>query len=165
MLIDIAARAFALHERLGARRVPVELRPICEALGVHVVRWELPPDVREVTFRRTIAVSRGERDIAAIRHLVAHGLGHQLLHAGNQLSFWRCLPQGQVTVRKQEAQAELFARHLLIPPAAWVEEARFRSNRELARRFRVPVGLVEAYARDVIEGRFRRGMAALTLPP
>jgi Zn-dependent peptidase ImmA (M78 family) len=127
----------------------VDLNAIVRGEGVSVHHFDLGNDVRELTFRDSIAINRREKNEAWIRYLVAHGLGHRELHAGSQLSFWRCLPQGDLAIRKQEAQADAFARYLLIPGEAYEEIARFRTSAEIAKVLQVPVHVIKAYEADI----------------
>ena len=80
-----------------------------ESQGLQVVSWDLEGEVQEVKFKTWIAVRRQAPEPWK-RFLVAHAVGHHLLHAGNQLAFRRLMIGGDT---KQERQADEFAWYLL----------------------------------------------------
>ena len=90
--------------------VPVDVEGIAEGEGLEVVEWRLHV-MEEMFLWPCIAVQRGLSQ-AWRRWVIAHALGHHLLHRGNQLWFRR---HDDVMRRRQEVQAEQFAAWLLMP--------------------------------------------------
>ena len=128
-----AMKAKELHERYHDMTIPVDTDKLAAAEGCILVEWSFLGPVKEVKQGRWIGIARG-LDLRERRHLIAHALGHHLMHCGNQLSFHG---QQQVQRSRQEREAEEFAAHVLMPekeletmgqPTAW----------EVAEHFDVP---------------------------
>jgi hypothetical protein len=130
-------RAFDAGRR-EAERVGLEpggsLRPLVQALGLEVVPWRFAGRVREVIVDRVIGVD-ADAPRPWARWLVAHAVGHHLLHTGSSLYLdsWRWVERN-----KAERQAEEFAAGLLLAPLVASP-----SPVTLARRAVVPVPKAE----------------------
>lgn len=84
---------------------------VAEKLGLAVLEEDLKGRLREVYFGDSVVI---RRDLLSSekRELVAHAIGHHLLHAGNHLSMQnRVYSFGNY----HERQANVFAAYLLIP--------------------------------------------------
>jgi hypothetical protein len=93
---------------------PRDIERVLKAQGIQVVRFPLKGRVREVIVRNFVGLPLTlEHDAREKYELLAHALGHYLLHAGNQLFFH--LDQDQVIVWQWERQAWDFAHELLMP--------------------------------------------------
>lgn len=120
--------------------IPVDLSSVLEGAELRVVEHRLGSDIKECLYRNTISVdpslSRAEK-----RHLVAHAIGHQVMHLGNHL----CLDElDPLQRRRQELSADLFACCLLMPE----NETRrllckHTSVEDIADIFDVPIWLAE----------------------
>lgn len=150
MSMQAAEKAKALHERHPGMSIPVDMEKIAETEGCKLVEWRFLSPVKEVKHGRWIGIAKG-LDENERRYLVAHALGHHLLHCGNQLWFrdWQ-----ETSVVKQEKEADEFAAHLLIPeneleklgkPAAW----------EIAEYFGVPEEIAASRLRQFATERER----------
>ena len=111
--------------------LPVDLRPVISHLGLEVVHWPFAGRLREVIFDGVIGVDM-RLPKPWVRWLVAHAVGHHLLHtdACFYLDSWRW-----VSRVKAERQAEEFATALLTPAAPMDGVSPERA----ARRLGVPV--------------------------
>lgn len=119
--MSLAVRcACAIRERYGLTGVPSDddLARVCAAEQLVVMQApELVGRVREVLIGSVLALARG-LDRRERRWLIAHGLGHWLMHEpGGYVD----VPDRDATRERQEWQAELFAGWLLccdgpIPP-------------------------------------------------
>ncbi len=84
---------------------------VAEELGLRVIEENLAGRLREVYFGDSIVIRRDLLDPEK-RELVAHAIGHHLLHAGNHLSMQnRVYSFGNY----HERQANVFAAFLLMP--------------------------------------------------
>lgn len=92
--------------------VPADLGPFLTNRGIEVVRWPFAGRVREVVVDGFIGIDR-LASAAWERWLIAHALGHHLMHTGTSLYLesWRWVERN-----KAERQAEEFAAGLLLPP-------------------------------------------------
>ena len=130
-------RAFE-RGRAVAKRAPgppADPAAIAAALGVEVVRWPFSNRILEVVMDGVVAVQE-RLPPAWERWLIAHALGHHLLHTGAafHLKGWQWVSRS-----KAERQAEEFAAGLFTPPAAWT----LHGPAALARRLRLPERKVE----------------------
>lgn len=105
------AKVKELYERNHHISIPVDMDKLTTEEGCILVEWPFLNPVKEVKQGRWIGIAQGlsSRDR---RHLIAHALGHHLMHCGNQLSFHG---QQQVNRSRQEREAEAYAAHLLMP--------------------------------------------------
>ena len=88
----------------------VDVEALADSMGLRVYTWDLPAaEVHEMMLGRDIAVSE-ELDAPARRWAIAHGIGHKVLHPGNQL--W--LRAHTMLAIPYERQAEQFAYGLLV---------------------------------------------------
>jgi hypothetical protein len=110
---------------------PVDLRPVVSHLGLEVIDWPFAGRLREVIVDGVIGVDM-RLPRPWVRWLVAHAVGHHLLHTGAcfSLDSWRW-----VSRVKAERQAEEFAAALLMPEAPLGSV----SPEGMARRLGVPV--------------------------
>jgi len=90
---------------------PVDIERLAADQGCEVIEWPFLGPVTEVKQGKWIGVAP-ELSVPERRFLIAHALGHDLLHCGNQLAFrrWRELEQ-----RRQEREADEFAARVLMP--------------------------------------------------
>jgi len=84
---------------------------ICKELGLEVIEDNLEGRLKEVYFGDSIVVKKDLKK-AEKQELIAHAIGHHLMHAGNHLSQQkRIYSFGNY----HERQANAFAAYLLIP--------------------------------------------------
>ena len=107
---------------LGSLRCPIRLRPICRELGVRGVRREGLKGAKSLLvdagLEATIILNASvpgsgiadEQFTAVERHLIAHELGHLVLHYNGVNN-----PSGKAEYWKLEQLCDEFARRLLIP--------------------------------------------------
>ncbi len=122
-------RALAIRDRYGLRSPPTDeaLLAVCEAEGLTVLDGcpELVGRVREVLIEDCLCLAC-DLDPCERRWLIAHGLGHWLLH---KPGVWFFHQDARAARSQQEWQAEAFAGWLLCagedggpPPLAVLEE-------------------------------------------
>lgn len=116
-----------------------DLDQIAESLGLNVIPQKMEGRLREFYFRGSIVIS-DDLSPREKRELVAHAIGHHLLHAGNHLAMQkRIYSFGNY----HEKQANVFAACLLMPLA---DLNSFIANRsridEIANHFQVREDLV-----------------------
>lgn len=106
----VIERANELQEEFGS-----DLDRITESLGLSVMYEKLAGRLREVYIKESDSILiSADLPIREKRELVAHAVGHHLLHAGNHLSMQkRIYSFGNY----HEKQADVFAACLLIPLA------------------------------------------------
>jgi Zn-dependent peptidase ImmA (M78 family) len=99
-------KAEGIYARFGT-----DLRKIAEALDLIVLEEDLKGRLSEVYFGDAIVV-RADLPKAVKRELIAHAIGHHLMHAGNHLTL-----QGNTYSfgNYHEKQANVFAAWLLVP--------------------------------------------------
>jgi hypothetical protein len=116
---------------------PRDIERVLKAENIQVVRFPLKGRVREVIVRNFVGLPLTlEHDAREKYELLAHALGHFLLHAGNQLFFH--LDRDPVIVWQWERQAWDFAYELLMPAntlARLLREA--MNNTDLCEHFQV----------------------------
>lgn len=93
------------------REYGTDLDRIADSLGLIVLEEELEGRLSEVYFGDAIVV-RADLPRAVKRELIAHAIGHHLMHAGNHLTL-----QGNTYSfgNYHEKQANVFAAWLLVP--------------------------------------------------
>lgn len=131
-------RVIELAEEIR-REYGTDLDTIAESLGLSVIGEKLEGRLTEFYVPGSIVVN-SELSNRKKRELVAHAIGHHLLHAGNHLAMQkRIYSFGNY----HEKQANVFAACLLMPHA---ELSRFISDRsridEIANHFQVQEELV-----------------------
>lgn len=118
---------------------PVDIEALAEAEGLEWFHWPFLSPVREVKRGKYIGIASGIDDDER-RSLIAHALGHHLMHSGNQLSFYH---KQQGVFHKDEREADACAAHILIPEEElqkikqtepWEIADLFRVTEELARQ-------------------------------
>lgn len=87
-------------------------REFLDASGLRWFERDLPETVGAVIVEDTVILNRN-RPAETVAECAFHEAGHYWLHAGNMETFWRCCPQGDITVARWERQADEFA--LLFP--------------------------------------------------
>jgi hypothetical protein len=137
-------KAKELHQRHpGLSRPPVDVEALTEAEGLEWMRWPFRWPVREVKQGGCIGLAN-EVEGAEWRYLIAHALGHHLLHAGNQLSFYH---QQFGVLGREEREADACAAHILIPEEE-LEELGYVELWEIAEHFDVPEELAQQRVTD-----------------
>ena len=127
-------KAVELRRRLGLRgRVDVE--EVANLLGLEVVPWSMRVQ-EEMLLGRYIGVAQ-RLDPRWRRWVIAHAIGHKLLHPGNHL--W--IRDHTSLVGRYEREAEDFALAMLVDQKEAGEE-RLRELWEVAEHFGVPQELV-----------------------
>lgn len=84
-----------------------EWNQFCEDYQIPVDVIELPESLPAMLFGHTILVRSQLSRLERAWH-IWHEIGHLWAHTGNR-EFWRTRPQGNLILRKQEAQADYFA--------------------------------------------------------
>lgn len=93
---------------------PSDIERVLKAENIQVVRFPLKGRVKEMIVYNFVGLPLSlERDSRERYELLAHALGHYLLHAGNQPFFH--LDKDRVVARQWEHQAWDFAFELLMP--------------------------------------------------
>lgn len=131
-------KAKGLHRRHPGLTFPVDMEALAAAEGCECLGWPFLEPVREVKQGCWIGLAEG-LEVRERRHLIAHALGHHLLHSGNQLSFreWQ-----KASRWRQEREAEEFAAHLLMPEKELGKVKRVEVW-EIAEYFGVPENLAQ----------------------
>ena len=95
--------------------LPVDLKLVVSSLGLEVVTFPFQGRVKEAIIERVIGVRPGLTR-PWFRWLVAHAVGHHMLHVGTSFYFssWQW-----VNHAKAERQAEEFAAWFLGGPQGW----------------------------------------------
>lgn len=119
---------------------------LCEALGIAVVRVDLPDATRGLYYRcggKSIILLADRLPPAESRAVCAHELGHALLHP--QLNVQFMLQNTRLVTARLEREADRFAAELLIDPAVW-QDAQYEgySREQLAAALELPPRLLEA---------------------
>jgi len=130
-------KARELHKRHPEMSIPVDIETLVVAEGCELIDWPFLSPVKEVKQGRWIGIAQG-LDLKEKRYLIAHALGHHLLHCGNQLSFDQ---HWQMVRQRQERAAEVCAAHILIPEAE-LAKVITRPIWEISEYFQVPEDLV-----------------------
>ena len=110
-------RARAVRRRFDLQ-CPCDIERVLAAENVEVLRFPLAGRLEEVIVFNFIGVRDTIEDARQVYELLAHALGHYLLHAGNQIEF--VLPTNTLLADQWERQAWDFAFELFMP-AAMVE--------------------------------------------
>jgi hypothetical protein len=131
---------------------PRDIDRVLKAENIQVVHFSLKGRVKEVIVLNFIGLPLSlERHSREGHELLAHALGHYLLHAGNQPFFH--LDKERVVAWQMEHQAWDFAFELLIPQAALVRLLRKSWNAaDLREHFQVSADFLkrrlEAFRED-----------------
>jgi Zn-dependent peptidase ImmA (M78 family) len=110
MTVQSRAQEIRKHYRLTE---PSDIERIMEGENLRVVRFPFPGRVQEVTVGNWVAIQSSLKDVRRVHELLAHALGHHLLHAGNQPFFH--FHHDRATSMQWERQAWNFAYELLMP--------------------------------------------------
>ncbi len=127
-------KAKELHGRHPGLDFPIDMENVADLVDCICVDWSFEGQATEVKRSRWIGLAvwldKRER-----RRLIAHAIGHHLLHCGNQLYLyiWQ-----KPTVGKQEREAEEFAAHFLIPEKE-LDRVSHWQLKDIAEHFGVPV--------------------------
>jgi Zn-dependent peptidase ImmA (M78 family) len=106
------ARAQAVRRRYHFTQ-PSDIERVLEAENICVVRFPFTGRLQEMIVHNYVGIQSSLRDPRRIYELLAHALGHYLLHAGNQPFFH--LEKERTIARQMEHQAWDFAFELLMP--------------------------------------------------
>ena len=106
---------------------------IAELEQIEVIEHPLSGRLKELYFGDYIILNNLLSHIKKRRYL-AHALGHHFLHTGNQLFYAKQRYHQNI---KEEAQAEEFAAHFLIPDSQLIPIIDWNIS-ELAEQFQVP---------------------------
>lgn len=129
---------------------PSDIERVLKAENIQVVRFPLKGRVKEMIVFNFIGLPFSlEGNSCETYELLAHALGHYLLHAGNQPFFH--LDNERVVARQMEHQAWDFAYELLMPADALLDLSRGSWN---------AVDLQEQF--EVSEEFFQQRMEAFT---
>jgi len=133
-------KAKELHRRHpGLSHPPVNVEALAEAEGLEWMRWPFKGSVVEAKQGRYIGVAE-QVEGAQQRYLIAHAVGHHLMHVGNQLSFYH----QQFGVRgREEREADTCAAHVLMPEEELGKVIAYMTVWEIAEHFDVPVELAQ----------------------
>jgi Zn-dependent peptidase ImmA (M78 family) len=144
-------RAREIRQR-HAVHCPGDMERVLAEGNIEFVRFPLAGRLDEVIVLNTIGVRDSIEDVRQVYELLAHALGHYLLHAGNQIEF--VLPINLALSDQWERQAWDFAFELLMP--ADQVESRLRegwSESDLQDDFQVSdeffLRRMEAFRRDL----------------
>lgn len=114
------------------------LKAILEALGLTLIEEELEGRLKEVYFGDSIVIKKGLPKQEK-RELIAHAIGHHLMHAGNHIAMQnRVYSFGNY----HERQANAFAACLLVPKGKLEGKINMPVH-ELAEYFDVTEKLIE----------------------
>jgi Zn-dependent peptidase ImmA (M78 family) len=129
-------RAQEIRRRYHFTR-PSDIERVLKAENIQVVRFPLKGRVKEMIVFNFVGLPLSlERDSRERYELLAHALGHYLLHAGNQPFFH--LDKDRVVARQWEHQAWDFAHELLMPADKLVRLLREAMNdTDLCEHFQV----------------------------
>jgi Zn-dependent peptidase ImmA (M78 family) len=106
-------RAYETRRRYRLNR-PEDIDRVLEAENLLVIPFPLKGRVNEMMYLNRIALPLDfDRNSPMARELLAHALGHHLLHSGNQLYYH--LHHDWIISRQMERQAWDFAFELFIP--------------------------------------------------
>jgi Zn-dependent peptidase ImmA (M78 family) len=108
----VQARAREIRKRHHFS-LPSDIERVMHAENIAVVRFPLAGRLQEMIVFNYVAIQDSIQDQRSIHELLAHALGHFLLHVGNQLVFE--FPEDMVPAAKLERQAWDFAFELLMP--------------------------------------------------
>jgi len=92
---------------------PCDIEQVLAGENVEVVRFPLEGRLDEMIVFNFIAVRDSIEDARQVYELLAHALGHYLLHAGNQIEF--VLPTNMLLADQWERQSWEFAFELFMP--------------------------------------------------
>ena len=127
-------KATGLRRKLGLSG-QVDAEAVANMLGLDVVPWPLEVQ-EEMQMGRYIAVAE-RLDARWRRWVIAHAIGHRLLHSGNHLWIRDHTRLGSL----YEREAEDFARALLVDAQEAMEEG-LNEPWEVAEHFGVPEEMV-----------------------
>ena len=131
-------KALSLRHRLGLRG-EVEVETVANLLGMEVVTWPLTV-LKEMVIGDYICVSK-RLDSGWRRWVIAHAIGHRLMHPGNHT--WVRFHTG--LAHRFEREAEDFACYLLLDASEAIH-AGLTESWEIAEHFGVPDELVRLQA-------------------
>jgi hypothetical protein len=151
----VIARAIGFRQVFGDERLPVDVDAIALAAGYYIFRFDLGATVNEMFMGETILLDPKVPGEKFLRWLKGHAMGHggRVGAPRGSNDEWVRL-QGPLS-RREEAAADLFARHLLIPVEEWLDAELEGRLSGLEDRLRVPSFALRAYAHDIESGLFR----------
>ncbi len=107
-------RAHEVRRRYDVQH-PCDIERVLGGENVEVMRFPLEGRLDEMIVFNFVAVRDSIEDARLVYELLAHALGHYLLHAGNQIEF--VLPPNTLLADQWERQAWDFAFELFMPAA------------------------------------------------
>ena len=155
MSILAIKKAKQVHLRHPELSFPLDMEWLAGVEGCECINWPFIEPVKEVKQGNWIGIARG-LGLPERRFLIAHALGHHLMHCGNQLTFraWQ-----KSSLRQQENNADCCAAHILMPEDRVIGLEHF-SLEEIAEHFGVPEEMgfkrVAVYATMAEITRWRR---------
>lgn len=112
MAIPGEETAMQVRERLGLKQ-RVDVEEVARQLNIDVCNMEFQgKKVQEITIGRNIYVRNGMPQRKR-RWVVAHGIGHSLMHSDQNQVFLHTMDSTR-SIERHEQQAESFARRLLL---------------------------------------------------
>jgi hypothetical protein len=105
-------RAREIRRRYRFRR-PSDMERVLRAEGLKVLRFPFAGRLQEMIVGNRIGVKSSIRDPRRVNELLAHALGHHLLHSGNQ-PFYH-FQREPIVAQQWERQAWDFTFELLMP--------------------------------------------------
>ena len=111
MSILAIEKAKKVHLRHPDLSFPLDMEWLAGVEGCECISWPFIAPVKEVKQGNWIGIAQG-LGLPERQFLIAHALGHHLMHCGNQLTFraWQ-----HSTRRQQENDADCCAAHILMP--------------------------------------------------
>gem|GEM_PF-1296420 len=128
-------RAREIRRRYRFRR-PRDMERVLRAEGLKVLRFPFVGRLQEMIVGNRVGIQSSIRDPRRVNELLAHALGHHLLHSGNQ-PFYH-FQREPVVAQQWERQAWDFAFELLMPTEQIENGLKRRlSDAELREQFEV----------------------------
>ena len=149
-------KAKLVHARHPDLSFPLDMEWLAGVEGCECILWPFIEPVKEVKQGRWIGIAQG-LGLQERRYLIAHALGHHLMHCGNQLTFrsWQ-----KTTLRQQENNADCCAAHILMPEEELIKVESL-STWEIIEYFGVPEELCQkrmnTFATTTEIERWRKG--------
>ncbi len=122
---------------------PHDIERVLRAEKLSVIRVPFVGRLDEVVAHNWIGIRASLRDARRVRELLAHALGHYLLHSGNQIAwYWE---GDRIRASQAERQAWVFAYELLMPARRLEEFLRKQMGDEEIREY---FDVTEEFYRD-----------------
>lgn len=118
-------RAREIRRRYRLTR-PADVERILERVGAEIQRVPMEGRLEELVILDQVLIKDTIEDKRRVHELMAHALGHVLMHEGNQVFYYA--QHNPVLARQWEHQAWTFAFELLIPTAALEAQIRKKAT-------------------------------------